>query len=140
MGIYIIKRKTFSKYDDTDNLKRMKDSDILAEKPKTPETTTSHLAAATLGGGLVGGALGAAGKFVAKSSKGARFAKAGKGGKFGALVGAGIGLAAMASKRSQEKANNEFYNDRLRYAQRQAQRRERRDWKANMTQRDGYSY
>ena len=30
----IIKRKLFTKYDDTDNLKRMKDSDILAEKPK----------------------------------------------------------------------------------------------------------
>lgn len=27
----IIKRKLFTKYDDTDNLKRMKDSDILAE-------------------------------------------------------------------------------------------------------------
>jgi hypothetical protein len=46
----------------------------------------------------------------------------------------------MASKRSQEKAENSWYNDRLEYAQRQARRREKKDWKANMTERDGYSY
>ena len=140
MGIYILKRKTFTKYDDTDNLKRMKDSDILAEKKRQPETTNSHLAAAGLAGGLAGGAIGAVGKFAAKSSKGQRWKMAGKGGKYGALIGAGIGLATMASKRSQEKAENSWYNDRLEYAQRQARRREKADWKANMTQRDGYSY
>ena len=132
MGIYILKRKTFTKYDDADNLKRMKDSDILAEKKKRPETTGSHLAAAGVVGGLAGAAIGS----VAKSSKGPRWRMSGK----GALIGAGVGLAAMASKRSQEKAENSWYNDRLEYAQRQARRREKADWKANMTQRDGYSY
>jgi hypothetical protein len=140
MGIYILKRKTFTKYDETDNLKRMKDSDILAERKKQPETTGSHVAAAGLAGGLVGGAIGSIGKAVAKSSKGNRLTMARRGGKWGAVLGAGIGLATMASKRSQEKAENSWYNDRLEYAQRQARRREKKDWKANMTERDGYSY
>ena len=34
MARYILKRKSFTKWDDTDNLKRMKDSDILAEEKK----------------------------------------------------------------------------------------------------------
>ena len=46
----------------------------------------------------------------------------------------------MSARRSKEQADNEFYNRRLEYAQRQAKRREKADWKSNMTQRDGYSY
>ena len=34
MARYIMKRKSFTKWDETDNLKRMKDSDILAEQKK----------------------------------------------------------------------------------------------------------
>lgn len=144
MGIYRLKRKSFTKYDDTDNLKRMKDSDILAEKKKTPATTPYHTVAATLGGGLVGGALGAAGNaaFGRKVAKGgAKFGKRFvKGGKVGILAGAAIGLSTMSARRNKEQADNEFYNRRLEYAQRQAKRREKADWKSNMTQRDGYSY
>ena len=33
----ILRSKSFTKYDDTDNLKRMKDSDILAEQEKELE-------------------------------------------------------------------------------------------------------
>lgn len=140
MAIYKLKRKSFTKYDDTDNLKRMKDSDILAEKKKTPGVTGAHMAAAGLAGGLVGGATGSVIGATRKSAKGMRLAKAGKGGKLGLLVGAGVGLAAMSSQRNKQKAENSWYNDRLEYAQRQAMRREKADWKANMTQRDGYSY
>ena len=50
----IIKRKLFTKYDDTDNLKRMKDSDILAEKPKQAPGYGS-VAGAALGGAALGG-------------------------------------------------------------------------------------
>ena len=61
-------------------------------------------------------------------------------GKIGATVGA-IGAAASAYKKASEKAaENNFYNQRLDYAKRQALRRERKDWRTNMTQRDGYSY
>jgi hypothetical protein len=138
MGIYRFKRKTFTKYDETDNLKRMKDSDILAEKKKTPSITGAHMATAGLAGGLVGGAIGA-GSGIVSGFKGKGY-KVARRGKMGVLVGAGIGLAAMGSQRSKEKADNSFYNSRLEYAQRQAMRREKADWKANMTQRDGYSY
>ena len=69
MGTYTIKRKTsasisssklFSKYDDTDALKRMKDSDILAEKKKEPTTKGGTVIAGTIAGaglGMAGGGL-----------------------------------------------------------------------------------
>lgn len=143
MGIYTLKRKTFTKYDDTDNLKRMKDSDILAEKKRQPSTTGAHMAAAGLSGALAGGAIGSVvgiGKGTGGVLNASRWAKVPKAGRTGLIVGAGVGLASMASKRSKEKAENSWYNRRLEYAQRQAKRREKADWKANMTQRDGYSY
>lgn len=138
MAIYKLKRKSFTKYDDTDNLKRMKDSDILAEKKKTPGITGAHMATAGIGGALAGGAIGA-GSGLVSGLRGKGYKIKGRG-KTGLLVGAGLGLAAMASQRSKQKAENSWYNDRLEYAQRQARRREKADWKANMTQRDGYSY
>lgn len=143
MGTYRLKRKIYSRYDDTDNLKKMKDSDILAEKKKKPDTSPAHYVAGGLGAGLAGAGVGAAvGLARGKGHvfKASRWAKVGKTGRAGLLIGAGIGVASVASKRSKERANNSFYNDRLEYAQRQAKRRERADWKANMTQREGYSY
>lgn len=133
MSIFILKRKAFTVYDETDNLKRMKDSDILAEKKKEkPSLAPSVLAAGTgaAAGGLIGAGIGAV-------KKGA---KAGKWGKAGAIVGASVMAVNALKKRSKEKQDNQFYNDRLEYAQRQAIRRERKDWKSNMTQREGYSY
>lgn len=144
MGTFIIKRKLFTQYDDTDNLKRMKDSDILAEQHKKPMTTGSQVATGTIGGALVGGAaLGTAGMFkkgYGSIFKGSRWNHMGKVAGRGALVGAAIGAGVMLHRRGKEKQANEFYNRRLDYAQRQAMRREKADWKANMTQRDGYSY
>ena len=74
----IIKRKLFTKYDDTDNLKRMKDSDILAEKPKQAPGYGS-VAGAALGGAALGGTVGAvagAGELsVAQGAKPARICK-----------------------------------------------------------------
>lgn len=162
MGTYRLRRKTFTQYDDTDTLKRMKDSDILAEKLKKPTTTGTSVATGALAGALAGGAIGGVGKAVLSnkrlvpvgpSGKGlkasfARFranasnfgAKAVRGGRNGLIAGAIIGGGAMLYKRGKEKKENQFYNRRLEYAQRQAMRREKADWKANMTQRDGYSY
>lgn len=156
MGTYRLKRKLFTQYDDTDNLKRMKDSDILAEQHKKPMTTGNQVATGAIGGALVGGAALGAGKallgkggpraitgnglqrFAAKSANaGSRFLK---GGKKGLIAGAIVGTGVMLHRRGKEKQQNEFYNRRLDYAQRQAMRREKADWKANMTQRDGYSY
>lgn len=147
MGIYRLKRKVFTKYDDSDNLKRMKDSDILAETPKKPELSRTGVAAATGAGALAGGAIGATAGLFKKLPKNVknpnpptRWGAIKRGGKAGVIVGGGIALAAAATKRSKQKSENDWYNNRLEYAQRQARRREKADWKANMTQRDGYSY
>ena len=137
MAIYTIKRKLYTRYDETDTLKRMKDSDILAEQKKEAPGY-SDAVSKTVGGAVVGGALGA-GLGLAKKG-GSRVANMGKYGKLGAMgVGLGAGLMAL-NKRDKEAADRNFYNKRLAYAQRQAKRREKIDWKSNMTQRDGYSY
>ena len=138
------KLKRFTKYDETDNLKRMKDSDILAEQKKTADY--GNVITKGLGGAITGGAVGlGAGAITGLATgSGARLATAGakaaQYGKIGALVGGGILAVNALRKLNKEAADNQFYNNRLEYAQRQAKRRERKDWKANMTQRDGYSY
>jgi len=144
MARYILKRKSFTKWDDTDNLKRMKDSDILAEQKKK-QPGYENVVSGSLGGATVGGVAGAAaGLASGLAKKGARVATAGarasKLGKLGAVGGALLmGGKALKDRNDQAQENN-FYNKRLAYAQRQAVRREKKDWKSNMTQRDGYSY
>jgi len=133
MNSYILKRKTFTKYDETDNLKRMKDSDILAEEKKKSPGYRGVLRDAALGtaaGAALGGTLGAL------SKKGT----VGGGAKAGAIIGGLAMTAAGLKKKHASDEENEFYNRRLEYAKRHARRRERIDWKTNMTQRDGYSY
>ena len=137
MGTYRIKRKLFTKYDETDNLKRMKDADILAEKHKRPDTSFTKIATGTLGAATAGGVIGAG---IGRIGKGSSWARTGAFAGKGVLAGAAIGTAVGLYRRGQERSANEFYNRRLDYAQRQARRREKADWKANMTQRDGYSY
>lgn len=149
----VLRSKSFTKYDDTDNLKRMKDSDILAEKEKkVPSYSSSVLPKAVAGAAIGAVGLGAAnairrgfGKGYGKLRGGQTgWAAAGKGLKHGAIGGALIGAALLgasaAKKRNQERKDAEFYNDRLNYAQTQAKRREKIDWRQNMTQREGYSF
>ena len=133
MNKYIFKRKTYSRYDETDNLKRMKDSDILAEEEVKSPGYRGVIRDATLGvigGAALGGAIGAI-------RKGGTL-------KRGATTGAILGGLAMGAagmkKKNKDEEDREFYNRRLRYAQRHARRRERVDWVSNMTKRDGYSY
>lgn len=153
----IIKRKLFTKYDDADNLKRMKDSDILAEKPKSAPGF-ANTAGATLGGAAIGGTLGAIGgafkkNTIANGSNAASVGVAGgskaapgffkrmyKGGKKGMILGGLVAGGIALHNRNKQVEENEWYNNRLEYAQRQARRREKKDWKTNMSQRDGYSY
>ena len=140
----IIKRKIFTKFDDTDRLKQMKDSDILAEKKKKAPGYGQALGAAAGGVAVGGGIGGISGGVAAKKgflNKAAGALKGAKGmGKTGMLVGGAIAGGVALHQRSKQARDNKFYNDRLEYAQRQAQRRERKDWKQNMTQRDGYTY
>ena len=137
----IIKRKLYTKYDDTDRLKQMRDSDILAEKKKK-KPGYGKVVSATVGGALAGGlTAGLVGGVRGAIKPGQTMLKgAGKWGKIGAIsAGALAGLIAN-QERSKEERDNSFYNDRLEYAQRQAKRREKKDWKNNMTQREGYTY
>lgn len=150
MATYKLKRKTFTKWDETDTLKGMKDADILAQKKKSQSVTevgTSVAGNALKGAALGGATLGAAGLLTGGAGKAGFVNKmkgagkgAGKLGKIGAIGGAIIGAGVAASKANKQANENAFYNDRLKYAQRQAVRRERKDWKTNMTQREGYSY
>ena len=145
MARYILKRKSFTKWDDTDNLKRMKDSDILAEEKKKQPGYGSVMSG-SVGGAAVGGITGAiAGGLsgLGLGKKGAIISTAGssasKLGKLGAVGGALLMGGKALKDRNDQAQNNNFYNKRLAYAQRQAIRREKKDWKSNMTQRDGYS-
>lgn len=132
----ILKRKLYTKYDDTDELKRMKDSDILAATPKEIPTPSSRgIGMSATGGALLGGGIGAAIGGITK--KGIR-----KGGMYGAAIGAAINTYKSLNKPSNNEniEDIEFYNRRLREAQKWAKRREKMDWRNNITNRQGYSY
>lgn len=143
MGTFILKRKTYTVYDETDSLKRMKDSDILAQQKKEAPGFGNVAQTAATGAVAGAGALGVAGT-IKNAVNGGGFKGAWKGFKGGAGTGAilgGLGAGAYAMyKRSKQVEDNSFYNKRLDFAQKQARRREKIDWKNNMTQRDGYSY
>lgn len=136
----ILRTKQFTKWDETDHLKAMKDSDILAEK-KRDTTSAGSMIRSGLAGASIGAGIGAAGAGVGKVLGFAKKpARLGRAAAVGAAVGAGIGATASWLKNRKKNNENRFYNQRLAYAQRQALRRERKDWKVGMTQRDGYSY
>lgn len=128
------KEKIYTQWDQTDQLKQMKDSDILAEKKRSNLSmniqTGKDMVLGAGVGAMVGGMRGALkkkGTFMGGSKK-------------GALLGAAATGIASALGNRQQKKENQFFNDRLEYAQHQAARREKKDWKNNMTNRDGYTY
>ena len=131
----------FTRYDETDQLKGSRDSDILAEQKRS--NTGSYLSA--VGNAATGAAVGAVGGGMAGALRGLKrkggfFGGMKSGGAKGALaLGAISGVASLAAGRKQ-RDDNRFYNKRLDYAQRQARRREQRDWKNNMTNRVSYTY
>ena len=138
----IIKRKLYTVYDDTDNLKRMKDSDILAEQYRKPDISPGAVLGATAAGATIGGLGGSVvGAFTKNKRPGSGFmSKMGRGGAKGAVIG-GLALGGLSlMNRNHQSKENQFYNERLAYAKKQAKRREKADWKQNMTQRQGYSY
>lgn len=147
----VLNRKLYTKWDQTDNLKRMKDSDILAERERSTynlkDATGAAVTGALLGSSaatMLGGALNTRSAFKSGVTKPGvvtrALKKTGNAGKFGAIAGVGAGLASYYLKNRSRAEENDFYNRRLRYAQEQAARRESRDWRTNNTQRDGYSY
>lgn len=146
----IVKRKLFTKYDETDRLKEMKDSDILAERKKKTGGW-GNVVGNTISGGALGGAAGATlgagvvGGMAIRNRSAASLGKnllnaSKKAGIAGAVAGGVLAGGLALRKRNKNARDNKFYNDRLEYAQRQAQRRERKNWKQNMTQREDYTY
>lgn len=136
-----LKRKIYTQYDDTDRLKQMKDSDILAEK-KRSAPGFGQVAGAAATGVIAGGTVGAlAGGIRGGLKRGhTMLGGAGKWGKIGAVASGAVLGTIAARNRNKEAKENKFYNDRLEYAQKQALRREKKDWKQNMTQRESYTY
>lgn len=134
--------KLYTKYDEVDHLKRMKDSDILAEKERSSSglylRNLDHTTRGAGIGAVAGGLFGA----LAGMRKGGSGFIGGlkKGVTGGALLGGAIGYHKAAKENEEEREANRFYNDRLRYMQLQARRRERADFKQNATQRESYSY
>lgn len=121
------REKLYSQYDETDALKRIKDSDILAEKKKSNKEAYKKILMDTATGAGIGAISGVAKNLydVAKHGKPLNLGGSLKsGGKIGALVGGAVGFL---RNRNTLKENG-FYNDRLETAQRYAKRRERRDW------------
>jgi len=155
---YEYAQREFTRWDDTDNLKRAKDSDILAEEKKRGPGISGPLTSAAQGavigagaGAVTGGILKGVGNRKAITST----VKSGVAnpaltrsllrgikhtGIAGVVIGTTIGLGKGLKKYREKKQDVNFYNKRLGYAQRQALRRERADWRQNMTQREGYSY
>lgn len=127
------RQKEYTRWDETDRLKQMRDSDILAEEKKKNPSRLSGALKGGAGGAILGGTLGVI--------SGMKSGKILSGLQKGAGIGAGIGaLGGAAFIGNKKRSENNFYNDRLEYAQRNALRREKKDWKQNMTQREGYTY
>jgi hypothetical protein len=145
------RQKVYTRYDMTDRLKQMRDSDILAEKEKEKVSTREatggvSVGQAAAGGAAIGGLAAAANNYM----KGGKGWFKGRGAMKGALIGTGLALGYNALKgmgNGNKKAEAEqynkdvdFYNKRLKEAQKQAKRREASDWKNNMVNREGYTY
>lgn len=126
--------KGVTRYDRTDRIKQMKDSDILAEKKRS--NSRSYLKSAKAGalGGTLGAGVGAGLSLLTRGrvsvAKGAAI-----GGAAGAALGGGGKLLATHGEREQ----NRFVNRRLKEAKRQSLRREAKDWGNNMVNREGYT-
>ena len=140
----ILRSKNFTKWDETDNLKRAKDSDILAEEEKK-KPGVGRIVSAAGAGAITGAGIGTVGHLAARITK--RLGKGEtkrlaeklvkRGGKKNIKLAAELGAAALAlgatNKRQKEVEEINHYNERLRYAKKQAQRREKKDWANNMT-------
>jgi len=130
------RQRLFTKYDDTDDLKRMTDADILA----TPKQIT-HTASRSLNAGLGGSVIGALLASILSAKKnGFDLNKLGDSAKKGAIIGSLVGLGKGVLDTRKEREDADWFNRRLRYAKYQARRREAKDWRENIGGRERYTY
>lgn len=136
----IIRYKTFSKYDSTDRIKKMKDSDILAEEyKKTPGVTAKEVTKDLVSGAVLGALLGKANEISGNKIKGLGTDWR-KTARKGILAAGAYDLAKDLYRKHRDGEKVEFYNKRLRQAKKNAKRREESDWLNNTLNRDGYTY
>ena len=136
----IIRFKTFSKYDETDRIKRMKDSDILAEDyKKTPGVSTKEVSRDLLAGAILGAVVGKVNKLSGNklnlSSTDWRDSA-----KKGILAAGAYDVLKDMYRKHKDGDKVEFYNKRLKQAKKNAKRREESDWLNNTLNREGYTY
>ena len=136
----IIRFKTFSKYDETDRIKKMKDSDILAEEYReTPKVGLKEafrdVATGAIAGGLLGKVNELTGNRLGLSSTDWRDL-----GRKGALLGGVYTVGKDLYRKYKYGEEVDFYNKRLRQAKKNARRREKSDWLNNTLNRESYTY
>ena len=123
-------------YDRTDRIKQMKDSDVLAEKKRSNAGTYVKSAKT----GIIGSTLGAGTGAVLGMTKFGKALGVKKAAMLGGAIGGALGVGGGLASTHKERSQNRFVNRRLKEAQRQALRREGRDWKNNAVNREGYTY
>ena len=129
-----------TRYDRSDRLKQMKDADVLAEKKRSNMGTYVKTAKTTGVGAVLGSGIGAVAGAMMGRKKGNILGGLKAGAKTGAVLGAGAGAIGGLASTHKEREQNRFVNRRLGEAQRQAVRREAKDWKNNAVNREGYTY
>ena len=136
----ILRFKTFSKYDETDRIKKMKDSDILAEEyQKTPGVSLKEVTKDLTTGAVVGGIVG---KINELSGNRLRLGSTDwkDSARNGAIIAGLYDILKDTYRKHKYGDDVDFYNKRLRQAKRNAKRREKSDWLNNTLNREGYTY
>lgn len=135
----ILKRKNFSEdhgeiIDEVNNLRRLNDADIIAERKKKRVGYRDSLIKAALGGSLGAGA----GALIGGIKGGKQGAA--DGAKLLGALGAAIGGAKGLADRAEINEDIDFYNDRLRKLKRGSIRREKRDFDYLRNRPGDYTY
>jgi len=137
----LVIQRNFTKYDDSDEIKRLSDSDILAAKKKSNLSSYVKAARDLITSGAIGAVSGTALTMILSKKLGISVKEAAKvGALVGSTSGAAIGTVRSLKKSEEERESNRRYNKRLDEAKYQADRREKKDWQNQLTGRDNYSY
>lgn len=140
INMKVIRYKTFSKYDSTDRIKKMKDSDILAEDyKKTPGVSVKEVSRDLISGAVIGALAGKINELSGNKIKGLGTDWR-ESARKGILAAGAYDLAKDIYRKHRDGEKVEFYNKRLREAKKNAKRREESDWKNNTLNREGYTY
>ena len=137
----ILRFKTFSKYDETDRIKRMKDSDILDEEyKKDPGVSLKEVSRDLATGAIIGGVLGKANQISGGRLGSSISTDRRKSARNGVIIAGAYDVLKDIYRKHKHGDEVDFYNKRLRQAKKNARRREKSDWLNNTLNREGYTY